>query len=268
MNRKTVFALVGLLVIALAAVGVGYGLWFEDLKIHGDVQTGELDVDWSGPFLFQYFDIYGPDGRVHQAFPEEKQGEVYCDAAVGNNLVHDLAEFPADLEGQDDPNTLLIKVGGAYPSYHCLVIGNMVNTGTVPVHVAWWWQEYYPGVKFFMFPVDAASLDGFESDLAALAESDQMQLTSSVPRAKPNATPHGSSILGKASCSSSTSTSITSPARSLILARTKSTALAGCSASISGMSSHGWRSRSQKVTLLALPRYHTGAVPHSKRHSL
>ena len=172
MNRKTVFALVGLQVIALAAVGVGYGLWFEDLKIHGDVQTGELDVDWSGPFLFQYFDIYGPDGRVHQAFPEEKQGEVYCDAVVGNNLVHDLAEFPADLEGQDDPNTLLIKVGGAYPSYHCLVIGNMVNTGTVPVHVAWWWQEYYPGVKFFMFPVDAASLDGFESDLAALAESD------------------------------------------------------------------------------------------------
>ena len=175
MNRRTVFALVALLVIALAAVGVGYGLWFEDLKIHGDVTTGELDVDWSGPMYTDYFDVYRPDGSMYQALPGtiDKFEEVNCYAEVGNNLTdHPLGEAPYDEVGVDDPNTMLITVEGAYPSYHCLVLGNMVNVGTVPVHVRWYPQTFYPGVKFLLIPVEKTQVDEFEAGLAELAATD------------------------------------------------------------------------------------------------
>ena len=49
MNRKTTVILVGILIIALAGIGIGYGLWFEELTVSGSVTTGTLDVAFA-PF--------------------------------------------------------------------------------------------------------------------------------------------------------------------------------------------------------------------------
>ncbi len=132
MNRKTVIALTAILIIALAAMGVGYGLWFEDLFIWGTVTTGTLDVGFSGPWIEEWFTnewgevIASPE--VNPGLFEIKHDTVYCDAWLegpdGDSVVD---------EGADH---LFIEVGGAYPSYHCLVTFDVTNIGTVPVHLA------------------------------------------------------------------------------------------------------------------------------------
>ncbi|HEC23587.1 MAG TPA: hypothetical protein ENI95_11810 [Chloroflexi bacterium] len=141
MNRRTVVLLVGLLIIALAAMGVGYGLWFEDLFVWGTVTTGTLDVAFSGPYIDEWFadengavlatdeggipplDIPETDLGLFQI----KHDTVYCDAWL---------EGPdGDSNVDEGADQLLIEVGGAYPSYHCLVTFDVTNIGSVPVHL-------------------------------------------------------------------------------------------------------------------------------------
>ena len=39
--------IVVILLLALAATGIAYGYWTDQVKINGAVQTGELDVEWA-----------------------------------------------------------------------------------------------------------------------------------------------------------------------------------------------------------------------------
>ncbi|HEC23586.1 MAG TPA: hypothetical protein ENI95_11805 [Chloroflexi bacterium] len=143
MNRKTVVALVAILIIALAAMGVGYGLWFEDLFIWGTVNTGEVDVALSPPFLVEWFtNEYGDVVAAPWYRPGlfEIKDNVYCDAWLEQVDVDWAANYGNTMD--EGANLLRIIVEGAYPSYHCTVIFDVENIGTVPVHVTpffpWW----------------------------------------------------------------------------------------------------------------------------------
>ncbi len=155
MNRKTLFMIIGLMVMALAVVGVGYALWFEDLKIHGDVTTGELDLDFSGPYIYDYFETCDRDPDTALPDCPLKFDTVNCEALfeegvmgtqVGGNVETDLT----------DPDWLGITVTGAYPSYTCQVTFDIHNAGTVPVHLFAWYHED-PTMPFPPMPLECAS---------------------------------------------------------------------------------------------------------------
>lgn len=140
MNPKKLAAIGAILVMALALLGVGYGLWFEDLLLKGAVTTGELDVEFSEPYVFQWFSIFngrrwvGMVGEHTPLFRLKTQGGelVNCYAELGQT---DEAKANPVNQYDDGPNLLRIGVRGAYPSYHCAVIFDVTNIGTVPVHL-------------------------------------------------------------------------------------------------------------------------------------
>lgn len=147
MNRKTVFLLVGMLVVALAAVGIGYGLWFEDLKVHGEVTTGELDIDFSfyEDSIYQYFsDENGKFLCDYDTCPE-KFDTVKCSAEIFEN---EQIAMPATSDSDLwDPDWINVFVEGAYPSFTCEIEFDINNAGSVPVHLAYYWEgDWDPGL--------------------------------------------------------------------------------------------------------------------------
>jgi predicted ribosomally synthesized peptide with SipW-like signal peptide len=111
------------LVIALAAIGVGYALWSETLTIQGTVQTGEVDVEFSQYPVEECIDI---QGVLTCPEPPEKADAANCTVAWSNTSTD-----PND----NGANLLQITVTGMYPSYHCKVGFDVTSTGNVPVHV-------------------------------------------------------------------------------------------------------------------------------------
>jgi hypothetical protein len=123
MFRKglSIGTIVVILVVALAAIGVGYGLWSETLKIEGTVHTGEVDVGFSGPYIDEWVYVTG-QGYILE--PDEK----------------DVTTCQAALFGSQDPqdngaSRIVVTVTGAYPYYLCRLGFDVTNLGTVPVHV-------------------------------------------------------------------------------------------------------------------------------------
>ncbi len=136
MNRKTLAALGGVLIIALALVGLGYGLWFEDLQLMGYLTTGYLDVNFSPEdeiewFSDEYNNVIAREGDP--LFELKHDQYVSCEAT---RLDEPIPGYPDNPEGPVDtgPDLLQILITGAYPSYHCLVTFDITNAGTVPVH--------------------------------------------------------------------------------------------------------------------------------------
>lgn len=121
MNKRLPLGLLAiLLIVLLAGVGVAYGLWSETLTIDGTVNTGEVDVGFSGPYVSEWVEVNGSP----QLEPKEKDEFAECYA----NAV--------DLDKTSDGNEgIEITVMGAYPSYHCAVKFDISNLGTVPVHI-------------------------------------------------------------------------------------------------------------------------------------
>lgn len=163
MNRKTIIVLVGLLVMALAAVGVGYGLWFEDLQVEGTVTTGAVDVGYSGPFEYEWFtDAAGmvlatQYGGVTMQYDHGVDLNIPQTAAglfeLKDNVECDAYFDPAGPDGDSTVDTgddhLMIMISGAYPSYHCRVEFDIENLGTVPVHLTEWMATPVDGMPAF-----------------------------------------------------------------------------------------------------------------------
>jgi hypothetical protein len=114
MNRKTVAIIVGLLVIALAAMGIGYGLWYELLFIDGTVHTGNVDI---------YYTIYPPDVE------ENDHGKDVGECKAGYH-------YDSDASGDDEfGGELWFEILNGYPSYECWITFDVHSAGTIPVHV-------------------------------------------------------------------------------------------------------------------------------------
>jgi predicted ribosomally synthesized peptide with SipW-like signal peptide len=112
-----------ILVIALAALGVGYALWSETLTIEGTVKTGEVDVGFTA---YDPMECVDTQEGLCQEEPELKDDAAECKVRWrrGN-----------DSPDEDGYDKLMVTVTGMYPSYHCKVSFDVKNLGNVPVHV-------------------------------------------------------------------------------------------------------------------------------------
>lgn len=130
MNRKTIYMLVGLLIVMLAVLGVGYALWFEDLKIHGEVTTGELDVQFS---LYDPVEWFTDENNIIIDNPDPtKFDSVTCESDFV--AYYGLLDSPDGSAADDGYEVISFEVAGMYPSYHCMLQFDITSTSTVPVH--------------------------------------------------------------------------------------------------------------------------------------
>lgn len=88
-------------VLALAGVGAGYAMWYEDLTIDGTINTGTFDVEWS------------PGDCGDNEAPEK-----------------DVSSITASISG----NTMTVIVTDAYPCMTYWVHFDVHCVGTVPAH--------------------------------------------------------------------------------------------------------------------------------------
>jgi hypothetical protein len=99
-NHKTtrIGILFAVLILALAAVGIGSALWSETITIDGEVTTGNVDVE----FGFVFADDLGASGM--------------CDFS-------------------GTPDALIVTMAEAYPTYECHLQFDVFNVGSIPVLV-------------------------------------------------------------------------------------------------------------------------------------
>jgi hypothetical protein len=127
-------AVVMLMILALATIGIGYGLWSKTLFIFGTVNTGNLDAFLSVEEVDQLYDFNAncPDGSGYSIGQD-------CDGDGFLNddwewLEKDVAECVAELD-DTDPQIMRVTITEAYPSYNCFIKWDVHNTGTIPMDV-------------------------------------------------------------------------------------------------------------------------------------
>jgi hypothetical protein len=111
-------ALVIVMLVALIAVGVSYGLWYKVLTIEGTVETGRVHARWVGlPDTFCN-EFWGwPDFGGWGEFEGKDVGET--------SIVVD----------PNDPNLLHFDITSGYPSYAVECKLTYFIDGTIPVYV-------------------------------------------------------------------------------------------------------------------------------------
>jgi hypothetical protein len=103
-----------LLLLALASIGVAFGLWSKVLTVEGTVQTGSVHAKWSGAICSEFH----PWPFGFDITPGEAEGK-----DVGSTTV---APDPSD------DNNLFLTVENGYPSYAVDCQVEFVNDGSIP----------------------------------------------------------------------------------------------------------------------------------------
>lgn len=88
-------------IVAMLALGVTYGLWFQTLYVYGTVYTGTLDAQWS----------------LHPTWDTEPPEKDYSNITL--------------VQGQT-PYDLIVTVDNAYPCIWYYALVDITNTGTIP----------------------------------------------------------------------------------------------------------------------------------------
>jgi len=101
--RSPALLLAVLLVLALASLGLGYGLWSKTLTIDGTVETGSVDAVW-----------------FYASCTETE------DKPVG--------EFTVEPDPLDQ-EILLVTIGNGYPSYYLDCEVHFANSGSMPLKI-------------------------------------------------------------------------------------------------------------------------------------
>jgi hypothetical protein len=102
-----------LLLIALAALGVGYGLWSKLLLIHGTIETGRVDARWTLVTCAEFHPW--PEGGIAGEFEGKDVGKTtaWIDT-IDDQIIH-------------------VLIDNAYPSYAVDCEVHFQNDGTIPV---------------------------------------------------------------------------------------------------------------------------------------
>lgn len=135
--------------LALATVGVGYGLWSKVLTIEGTVNTGDVNAKFDRPFTD---DDDVSDDPLRDAGDNGNCpiGSGSCDPKVtGAETAQQVATHRYDKgvarceAGRFDPDELqagqqggTVDIRRGYPSYHCTAWFPILNNGTIPLHLA------------------------------------------------------------------------------------------------------------------------------------
>ncbi len=94
------------LVLALGSLGVAGALWSDWLYIDGYVETGYIGAEWS----------------LEGYWVEEEKDVSFIDAYLNA-----------------DRNVMYVNIWNAYPSATYVVMWDIHNTGSIPIHFDWPW---------------------------------------------------------------------------------------------------------------------------------
>ena len=167
MNRTIgIGGLVMLLVVALAAIGIGVALWSKVLTIQGVVRTGSVNAE--------FIEVFTDDDDAVDNAQKDGQDTGDCPITIGPEsppLIPEMPEFPdkrtvpgtscdpaatgrdpkahydkdvgrcdamalpdgRDNEPQPGSQAAAVALSNVYPSYHCTAWFDVRNNGTVPV---------------------------------------------------------------------------------------------------------------------------------------
>lgn len=163
-------------VVALGLLGAAYTLWYEDLTVTSNVETGTFNADvsihpWvSGttfgdaetavgtypgagrpvvivcpepiPGLVSVLPVMLATGAAGEGIPVEEGTYAGC---VGSGFPEgkpptvcdaEIATIPDAANDQSDNNHLILNMSGLYPLAGCLYTTDLHNAGTVPLHVS------------------------------------------------------------------------------------------------------------------------------------
>lgn len=135
-----------LLVMALAAIGIGSALWSKTLTIEGTVNTGEVNAEFTNAFTDDDDKV---DDQTKDPGDDEDcvdlggvdvdgDGWTSCDPSspgpAADRYDKDVARCDAWVD-QEDPQLLHIEIDNGYPSYYCTIWAHITNTGSIPVKV-------------------------------------------------------------------------------------------------------------------------------------
>jgi hypothetical protein len=132
MKKLTTTAIATLAV--LIAVGVAFALWADVLKIHIEVNTGEVDVEFGSWSVKEYVGFPSDGGWNYVEEGSDPEAKDVADCEV---MLQDIEDEEEDSglgtpAGNDDLD-LKIIISNGYPGYKCEVTFEVVNRGTIPV---------------------------------------------------------------------------------------------------------------------------------------
>lgn len=91
-----------ILMMALAALGVGYAWWTEQLTVTGTIQTGSINVKLENITISEFDPL-------------------------------DVASCDPNISG--DGKSISVVINNAYPEYTCIINFNLINVGNVPAKI-------------------------------------------------------------------------------------------------------------------------------------
>lgn len=129
-------------VVALALVGVGYGLWADTLRISGAAVTGSVNAGFSLHELDEGLARGAPDGPTDNGVNEDKEvggvdtAECYARPYSAPDSPTDTpADAPEDVISARPSDFLFVLLKNAYPSFNCYVDFDVHNFGSIPIKV-------------------------------------------------------------------------------------------------------------------------------------
>jgi hypothetical protein len=133
MKKLTTTAIATLAV--LIAVGVAFALWADVLKIHVEVNTGNVDVQFGSYSVKEYVGFPASGGGW--SFMEEGSDPEAKDVGQCTVTLQDIEDEEQNSglgtpAGNNDLD-LVITISNGYPGYKCEVTFEVKNTGSIPV---------------------------------------------------------------------------------------------------------------------------------------
>jgi len=134
MKKLTTTAIATLAV--LIAVGVAFALWADVLKIHIEVKTGDVDVEFGGYSVTEYVGFPSDGGWEFVEEGDNPEAKDVGQCTVTLTEIED-EETDGPLAGEstagDNDLDLEITITDGFPGYRCDVEFEVVNTGSIPV---------------------------------------------------------------------------------------------------------------------------------------
>ena len=134
------------LIISLAALGVGYGLFSDTLRISGAVVTGAVNARFSLHEVDEGLVRGAPHGPSDNSVNEDKEAGGFdiaeCYARIRTSLsdgaisaVDTAPDANTDSIAQPPADFLYVLIKNGYPSFNCYVDFDVHNAGSIPIKV-------------------------------------------------------------------------------------------------------------------------------------
>jgi hypothetical protein len=130
------------LIISLAALGIGYGLFSDTLRISGAVVTGAVNARFSLHEVDEGLKRGDPNGPADNDVNEDLEAGGLDIAECRTRIVTPLADASTDaIDTAEDviarppADFLYVLIRNGYPSFNCYVDFDVHNAGSIPIKV-------------------------------------------------------------------------------------------------------------------------------------